>query len=72
MDQLELLKADIKVTLKELQAQIDQLKDYAHVRDIPVSKLQDKTGQFMMTGLLTAKAQMLSSLTLLEGMRFAS
>lgn len=63
MGDMKFLQRDIQSLLVELNSAIEQVKDEARRLNIdPPTKMRNMDGTFALTPLLSAKAQLLSSL----------
>lgn len=60
------LRTELRITLSELEAQINAVRDLAKTEGCESYMLRDLRGEFMLTPLLTAKANALSALTSLQ------
>ena len=56
------LRTELENTLKEINTSLEYVKHLAQHRDVPAETMQYPNGQYIMFGLLAAKAQVLSSL----------
>jgi hypothetical protein len=61
-----LLQQELRNLRAELNRQIHQVRMLAKEMDIEAAVLKDQSGNFMLTPLLAAKAQVLSALANLE------
>jgi hypothetical protein len=62
----DMLRRDTVALLKEIEAQIDSVKETAQTMGIPPEKLQDTNGNWVMSPLLLAKVQALAILVQLN------
>lgn len=60
------LRRDTMALIREIDAQIEEVKETATRMGIPSQKLQDTNGNWVMSPLLLAKAQAYHSLILLQ------
>jgi len=60
------LRRDVIAVIKEIDAQIDEVKEQAARMGVPPQKMRDMNGNFVMSPLLLAKAQAYGSLIQLQ------
>lgn len=60
------LRLDLMNLIKEIDSQIQEVKGVAQEMGIPPEKLRDRTGNYVMTPLLLAKAQSYAALIQLQ------
>lgn len=60
------LRRDVIAIIKQIDAQLDEVKEEASRMGIPPQKMRDTNGNFVMSPLLLAKAQAYGSLIQLQ------
>lgn len=60
------LGQEIVSALRDVNKQIEEVKDQAHAMDVAPYKLKDYHGDFMLSPLLASKAQLLHAVALIN------
>lgn len=60
------LGRELVSALRDVNQQIEQIKDRAHAMDINPHQLRDASGNFTLSPMLSAKAQLLHGITLIN------